>query len=179
MKKWICALLFLLTALILIGCEKEEEPIRSPEQEQPSPSIDGPLYEGNEIAGSPFVGTFVNDYSALFASDAQDVYVRLTENEDGTLEREPLDKPRLICAEDGTFALTVCTAVGEDYVTINGTFTVDGETAQFTVAQGNYGDFIGCDTQKFSLTLTSRDTVRYWGDQIGTVYGGDLFTREE
>ena len=179
MKKWIGALLALALCLALAACgEKEPPEVLSPEQQEPAPSIDGPVYEGSDVAGSPFVGAFVNAYSALFASDASDVYVRITEREDGSLDKAPLDKPKLVCKEDGTFTLTVCTAVGEGYATLNGSFTVDGETAQCTVAQGDYGDFIGSDTQKFSLRLTDKDTVRYWGDQIGTVYGGDIFERE-
>lgn len=179
MKKMLLALLIAALCLSLIACGKDETPeVLTPEQQEPSPSIDGPVYEGTDVAESPFVGTFVSTYSALFASDAEDVYVIITEKEDGTLDRAPVDKPKLVCTADGTFTLTVCTAVGEGYATLNGTFTVEDETAQFTVAQGNYGDFIGSDTQKFSLKLTDKDTLRYWGDQIGTVYGGDIFARE-
>lgn len=179
MKKHLIALLALALCAALAACKPQDAPTAlTPEQQEPSLSVDGPIYEGTDIEGSPFVGSFVSEYSALFASDADDVYVLITENEDGTLNKSPVEKPRLVCAADGTFALTVCTAVGEGYATLNGTFTVDGETAQFTVAQGDYGDFIGSDTQRFSLKLSDEDALRYWGDQIGTVYGGDIFSRE-
>lgn len=177
--KFLCALL---TALLLFACTscrksaETTEPL-TPEQQTPSPSVDGPLYEGTDLAGSPFVGTFASSYSALFASDADDVYVTITEAADGTLNKTPTDKPTLVCKSDGTFTLTVCDSIGGSWHTLNGTFTVSGETAEFTVAQGEYGDFIGADTQKFALKLTSKDDLRYWGDQIGTVYGGDVFTR--
>ena len=180
-KKWIAALLVLALCLSFAACAPKETvspEVVAPESQSPSPAIDGPLYTGTDIAASPFVGTFRSSYSALFASNADDVYVNITENEDGTLNMEPIEKPKLVCSADGSFALTVCTIVGGDYVTLNGTFTVDGETAEFTVAQGNYGDFLGSDTQKFALKLISHDELRYWGDQIGTVYGGDKFLRE-
>ncbi len=175
------ALCALLAACAATDTQRQEQTdpadSASPELRNPSVAVDGPAYEGDIIKGSPYVGRFESSYSAQFASDAQDVYVLITQNEAGEIETEPLELPVLECREDGTFSLTVATAVGGDYATLNGTFTVDGEHAEFTVAQGNYGDFLGADTEKFTCRLLNHDEIRYWGDQIGTVIGGDIFRR--
>lgn len=177
------ALAVLLCMLLLCGCgqkqtEEEQQTPSSPELSNPTTPIDGPVYSGSNIADSPFVGRFENSYSAQFASNAEDVYVIITENEDGTVSMSPLDLPLLECRADGTFSLTVMTTVGGDYATLNGTFTVDGEYAEFTVAAGNYGDFLGADTEKFTCHLLNEDDIKYWGDQVGTVVGGDIFRRK-
>lgn len=188
-KRKFCTVFVLLAlcAAVLCGCAGGKRPLEesgggpqsTPELENPSVSVDGPVYTGEEIKGSPYVGRFVNSYSAQFASDANAVYVRITEGEDGEIETEPLDLPVLECRADGTFSLTVATAVGGEYATVNGNFTVNGEYAEFTVAQGYYGDFLGSDTEKFTCRLLNGDELRYWGDQIGTVVGGDIFRRAD
>ncbi|MEG1984824.1 MAG: hypothetical protein RR009_06010 [Oscillospiraceae bacterium] len=182
MKKYITVLLIALCLTLFVSCGKHTEPDdpllpAAPETEMPTPPIDGPVYSGTDIANSPFVGKFENSYSALFASGAEYVYVKITVNEDGTQTKEPLQKPTLECRADGTFSLIVPTAIGEGNATINGTFTVDGEIAEFTVAQGSYGDFIGASTEKFTCKLINANDIRFWGDQIGTVSGGDIFTK--
>ena len=174
----------LLCLALLAGCNsqtdgedtKTESPT-SPELSNPSVSVDGPVYSGTDIADSPYVGRFESSYSALFASDAADVYVQVVEQQDGTTATEPVERPVLECRADGSISLTVMTTLGGEYATLNGTFTVDGEHAEFTVAQGNYGDFLGADTEKFSCRLLNENEIRYWGDQIGTVAGGDIFLR--
>ncbi len=170
-----------LCAALLYGCTKapetEERTPTSPELTNPAVNIDGPAYTGTEIADSPYVGKFDNSYSAQFASDAADVYVNIILNEDGTSTYEPVERPSLDCRADGTFSLTVMTTLGGDYATLTGTYTVDGEHAEFTVTPGAYGDFLGADTEKFSGKLLGADEIRYWGDQIGTVMGGDIFRR--
>ncbi len=193
MRKTVVSIMALLCALTLLcACTPSEKPgdepttepstpTVSPEQSAPAPSVDGPVYSGTDVAESPFVGRFENTYVALFASTADETFVDYEEAEDGELTVTPREKPFIVCREDGTFSITVDT-LNEDpsvhkYATINGTFTVDGESAEFTVAAGSYGDFIGSDTQKFIMKLINAHELRYWGDQIGTVTGGDMFKR--
>lgn len=182
----LAAAALLLCLALFAGCKTQTEgedanaqTPASPELSNPSVPVDGPVYTGTEIADSPYVGRFESSYSALFASDAADVYVQVVEQEDGTTSAEPVERPALECRADGSFSLTVMTTLGGEYATLNGTFTVDGELAEFTVAQGNYGDFLGADTEKFSCRLLNENEIRYWGDQIGTVAGGDIFLRAE
>ncbi|MEG0752143.1 MAG: hypothetical protein RR998_10140 [Oscillospiraceae bacterium] len=180
MKK--LTVLCIVLALSLCGCAAKpaqgHDSIVSPEAVNPTPAVDGPAYTGNTVEGSPFVGKFQNSYVALFASKAQDVFVVYSEKEDGELEKIPLQQiPTLECREDGTFSLSVNTLDDNKYAVVNGTFTVDGITAEYTVAAGEYGNFLGADTQKFTSKLINKDELRYWGDQIGSVSGGDVFSR--
>lgn len=180
MKKRTAFVLLLCLALLLSGCvaQPAAPAITTPEEENPAPEIDGPVYDGTDAAASPFVGEFKNTHVALFASKAADVFVVYTTTEDGEVVTTPLDRvPSLECRADGTFSITVNTLDDNAYATVNGSYTVDGEWAEFTVAQGDYGEFIGSDTQKFSCRLLNRDELRYWGDQIGSVTGGDIFKR--
>lgn len=178
MKRLPLLVIALLAALALAGCSADETKPTSPEDANPSPEIDGPVYIGTDLAASPFVGSFENTYVALFASSARDVFVTYETLEDGSLKTTPLDRlPALVCRSDGTFSITVNTLEDDRCATVNGTFTVDGEWAEFTVAAGDYGEFIGSDTQKFSCRLINHDELRYWGDQIGSVTGGDIFRR--
>lgn len=180
MKKRTALISLLLLALLLAGCvaQPAQPAITTPEEENPAPEIDGPVYEGSDIKASPFVGEFKNTYVALFASKAADVFVVYTTTEDGEVITTPLDRvPELVCRADGTFSITVNTLDDNAYATVNGSYTVDGEWAEFTVAQGDYGEFIGSDTQKFSCRLLNKNELRYWGDQIGSVTGGDIFRR--
>lgn len=170
-----------LAALLFAGCAPVSvaPAAASPETDNPAPEIDGPVYVGTDIPDSPFVGVFENTYVALFASKAEDVFVVYTVKEDGSVITTPLHrKPTLECRSDGTFSITVNTLEDNVYATVNGSYTVDGEWAEFTVAAGEYGDFIGADTQKFSCRMLNANELRYWGDQIGSVTGGDVFKRQ-
>ncbi len=129
---------------------------------QPPPSPDGPVYEGSDIAGSPFVGTFSLAYSAIYASNAEEVYADTT-------------VPCVTCREDGTFTMTVNDIAGDGVFEVSGTFTVDGETALFTVDTGLPEAFASSDT--FSLTMRNDSTARYSGAQIATASEGDIFEK--
>ncbi|MDO4566037.1 MAG: hypothetical protein Q4B42_01780 [Oscillospiraceae bacterium] len=180
MKRAPVIIMLLCLLFALCSCERAESASATltPEEANPSPEVDGPIYEGTELEGSPFVGVFENTYVALFASAAKDVFVVYTQSEDGELTTTPLGRvPQLECRADGTFSLTVNTLVDNAYATLNGSYTVEDEWAEFTVAAGEYGDFLGSDTQKFSARLLNEEEMRYWGDQIGSVTGGDIFTR--
>ncbi len=161
MKKSIALLLVLLLALSLGACKKQEaDPAPAP-----LPSIDGPLNESDDIAGSPFVGLFKNSYSALFKSAARDVYP------------EPnCPVPELRCEADGAFTFTVVSAVEEKSYVMTGSFTVDGDTATFTVAE-RQDSFFGDDVESFTMTLVSENELRYAGDQMESVAAGDIFER--
>ncbi len=129
---------------------------------EPAPNPDGPLYEGSDIAASPFVGRFEAVYCALDASLAADVY-------------ENAELPAISCDADGTFTMTVCDRFGLGYVDISGTFTVDGESGYFTITSGIRDDFMGGDATEFLMKLYNGDCVRYSGTQIATTVEGDLF----
>lgn len=162
MKKLICILLALLM-LTLCACAKKEEKGDSLE---PLPTVDGPVNTGGDLADSPFVGSFDNSYSALFKSAAKDVYP------------EPdCAVPQLVCGADGSFTLTAVSAPDKEVYTITGSFTVDGDTATFTIAQHASSGYIGDDAAAFTMTLIDTDEMRYAGDQIATVSAGDIFER--
>ena len=180
MKKFISLLLALLMIFSLCSCkadQKQDPVIVSPEEQSPLPAVDEPIYEGTDVASSPFVGSFENSYVALFKSAAQDVFKQITQNEDESFTETTLEKPVLTCNADGTFTLKVCTSVGEDYVMMNGIFTVDGEYGEFRFDEANYGDFLGSDVAVFWLQLKNKTDLRYTGEQIGTITAGDIFTR--
>jgi hypothetical protein len=166
MRKWIAiAALLLCAAMLFSACAKWDE--QQPEdvvddagivdEDVATPSIDGPVYEGNDIASSPFVGEFKNTYSALFASKVEDVF----ENEG--------DIPVLVCEADGNFAFYVNDLISEGLLTVEGTFTVDGDIATFTIA--------GESAAVFTMELINKDEMRYSGDELYCVSRGDIFER--
>ena len=160
MKKLFC-LLLVLSVCVLAACGAQD----AAQDPGPAPSVDGPVHEGTDIAGSPFVGTFENSYNALFLSPAKDgVY-------DGAL-------PTLTLKEDGAFSMTVVATADGAVHTLSGTFTVDGDNAALTVDACD-GEFYGSDTEGFTLTLTSENELRYSGPQMEAVSEGDLFERAQ
>lgn len=160
MKRNLVALIALLLclALALTACGKsDEDPVTEPLD--PIGPVD-PVNPSDDIASSAFVGTFVNSYSALFASSAADVF---PEGADYT--------PTLICNADGTFSLSVMSDMSARTMrTINGTFTISGDTAAFTATDG-------AGEVRFTMTFAGVDELRYAGDQIDCVSQGDLFAR--
>ena len=151
-RRILVLLLAVLLLLLSVSCTpKPEEP--------PVISVDGPINTSETLENSPFVGTFRNTYSALFASLSQDVF----EFED--------DIPLLEALPDGTFTLRVVDTGDQRKVhTLKGTFSVQGDVADFT-AEGE-------DTPWFTMTLLGVDEIRYGGGEFYCVYSGDIFSRE-
>lgn len=167
-RKFIVLLtLALCAALLLCGCTPVTEQDPDPEVLQPLPSVDDPLYTGDDIAASPFVGRFVCSYNAMFKSLAKDVF---TEGEEGA--------PWLECRADGTFTLSVVHDMGTGaHRAVSGTFTVSGEVATFTVTDHGGAD-AASDGQNFTMTLVSANEMRHGGDSIDCVSAGDIFQRD-
>ena len=161
MKKLLC--LLLVCVLLLAGCGGKDAP--AADDPGPAPAVDGLLHEGSDIAGSPFVGTFENSYSALFLSPAAaGVY-------DGAL-------PTVTLKEDGTFVMTVVATADGAVHTLSGSFTVKDDVASLTVEAVD-GEFYGSDVKGFIFTLTTPTELRYSGDQMEAVSEGDLFERAQ
>ncbi|MEA5051035.1 MAG: hypothetical protein VB021_06130 [Oscillospiraceae bacterium] len=163
MKKTIALLLLLLLALTLGACAKKQETTSDLE---PLPSVDGPVNNSADLADSPFVGTFDNSYSALFKSAAGDVY-----------PAPDVSVPQLRCEADGTFSFTAVSAPDKQSYVLTGTFTVDGDTATFTIEAHESSGYMGDDATAFTMTLIDSNEMRYAGDQIATVSAGDIFER--
>ncbi len=124
----------------------------------PVPPIDAPVYEGSDIAGSPFVGEFINTFCAIQASRADGVYI----DEEHT--------PKLTCNADGTFVLTVVSdMVNHKMRDVKGTFTVDGETAEFVPD--------GMPDAAFQAKMVNKDELRIVGEGVDSVTNGDIFGR--
>ena len=165
MKKWISIVALILCAVMLFSaCAKEEEQpeeviynTETTNEDVTTPPIDGPVYDGTDIASSPFVGEFKNTYCARFASMAEDVF----ENEG--------DIPVLVCEANGNFTFYVNDLVSEGLLTVNGKFTVDGDTASFTIS--------GESKAFFTMELINKDEMRYSGDELYCVSRGDIFER--
>lgn len=168
-KRWLAVIVLLLCVMLMFHACGNQEPKQEEEIDlvgnEPLPQIDGPLHEGTDIASSPFVGTFQNTYSALFASLTAEVF------EDAS------DIPSLTCNADGTFEMKVT-----DYTTraahiLSGTFTVDGEIATFTAT--NVGEIasVSGTSVTFTMQLINENEMKYGGDELDCVTKGDIFTR--
>ncbi len=164
MKKSLVAAFLVFAVLCLAACSPDTQGAKTggdvPSEYVPAPSPDGPVYEGTDISGSPFVGEFKLVYSAINASDASDVYA------DSVI-------PSISCRDDGTFTLTVNDLYGEGVFEIEGTFEVDGDTAVFSVESGLPSAF--ANSESFTMTMRNENSMRYSGSQIATTSDGDIF----
>ncbi|MEA4911265.1 MAG: hypothetical protein VB092_01460 [Oscillospiraceae bacterium] len=164
MKKIIC-ILFALLVLTLCACAKKEE---QGDALEPLPAVDGPVNAGADLADSPFVGLFKNSYSSLYKSAAKDVYP------------EPsCAVPELHCESDGTFTFMAVSAVDAESYVMTGTFTVEGDTATFSIERHETSGYLGDDAGSFTMTLIDTDEMRYAGGQIASVSAGDIFARAQ
>lgn len=167
--KWIAILALLLCAALLFTACSKTDPLTNEELESVGkntlPPIDGPLNEGIDIASSPFVGTFQNTYSSLFASLTVDVF------EDAS------EIPVLTCNADGTFEMRVTDYATRALHTLSGTFTVNDETATFTAT--NVGEIasVSGTSVTFTMKLVNGNEMKYSGDELDCVTKGDIFTR--
>ena len=186
-KKITIIILSVTLAVALVACsgsKSDESAYQSPEQANPSSSVNDPVYTGSVIEDSPFIGSFVNTYCMLYASNAVDFYVDYEEQPaDGTPVSQPLEvSPQLVCTADGNFTFTFNTDLDGCYAVATGTFKVDGDNAEFTVTNiEEYGDVEGYDGENlasFAMSLVSTDEMRYSGDQAGYITTGDVFKRE-
>lgn len=179
MKKAFAIVLCLAFAAVMCGCSlKKEESGPSyvaPESADPVSNPDSPFNTGSKLEDSPFVGSFRTVYCALNAASADEVY------------EDSGDIPVIVCGADGTFVLTVYDRYGNDgtdgsgagNVTVKGTFSVDGDVAEFLITENSGISYLGSDVESFTMTLRDEDTLRYSGDQIATTVKGDLFERED
>jgi len=143
-----------LLVLLLCACNPEQE-----EFSETGYSVDGPVNTSEDIANSPFVGTFRNTYSARFASIAQDVF-ELSD-----------DIPFIAINANGTFTLSIVDTEGSRKIyTLSGSFTVKKDVASFT-AEGE-------QTVWFRMTLLNSNEMRYTGHEFYCVSHGDIFARE-
>lgn len=167
MKKTLLTVLSLLICLLMLSAcgllgNEGADIDDGPSLLDPLPPVDGPFNDSDDIASSAFVGTFVNSYSALSASLASSVFPEGAEK-----------TPTLVCNPDGTFTLSVMSDMAQRTMrTVGGTFTVSGDSATFTVTEGEPGEV------QFTLTFASADELHYAGDQIDCVSQGDLFLRQ-
>ncbi|MEG1557827.1 MAG: hypothetical protein RR058_00200 [Oscillospiraceae bacterium] len=164
MKKIYIILTVLLCLCALVSCGGKAEDKNGGEILQ-TPSADGPIYEGSNVEGSPFVGKFSNTYSALYASMASEAYP------EGGI-------PHIECRADGTFSLFINPNTSAEFcglVEISGKFSVDGETAEFLIEKRGDGEYLGNDVTAFKMKLINENELRYYGDQIGCVHKNDIF----
>ena len=177
----------LLTALALIvfallSLRQETAPLVPPEDEpvfavnqppvgslpyEPVSSIKGQINEGGGLAGSPFIGSFINSYVSLNASNADDVFKAPGAG----------DAPRLEIADDGGFTLVI-NAYEAGMLAVRGTIAVSADEAVFTITERPSVGFFGDDAESFTMRIIDEDNMRYSGEQLGTITKGDLFTRE-
>lgn len=133
---------------------------------EPIPPVDDPVYGGDSVAGSPFVGGFKNTFSKLFNSSAEAAYI----DEDKI--------PALNIDASGSFKLTInATELGMK--TLTGTLRVSGDAATFSVAERSEAAFPGDDLAAFEFTfaLINENELRYSGPELGTLMSGDIFER--
>lgn len=130
----------------------------------PIPSFNPSIYSGNKVKGSPFAGSFINSYVAASFSSAEEVFE----------DKERI--PQLRISDDGSFSLRFSSFEIET-IEIKGTLTVDDTLASFTVTSGSITGFLGDSVNTFNMRLVGTDDLKYEGEQIGTITGGDIFSR--
>ncbi len=161
-----CMFALLLYAVLLCTACAKPTPEPEPVPDTTLPPIDGPVYEGAEIAASPFVGSFRNTYNAQNASLAADVFP------------EEKNRPLLTCSADGSFTFVVFDIANETAHTIIGTFTVQDTVATFYVDDvGDVASLPAGILVVFTMTLLNENELRYKGVEMDCVSTGDLFAR--
>ena len=154
--------IFLLLVLILSGCGTSET-------EQPDDDVLAPLpeiytHEGSSIKDSPFVGSFYCSWSALEHSGTDD----------------PSWEDRistLACSDDGSFVLTFDSLSSSGKVTVRGSFTVDNDTAVFTITERSAEEYLGASLESFEMKAIDGEELRYRGGQQGLVADRDIFSK--
>lgn len=154
--------ILLLLSLILSGCGASET-------EQPEDDVLVPLpeiytHEGSSIKDSPFVGTFSCSWSALEHSGTDDP------SWDGRIST-------LVCSDDGSFVLSFDSLSSAGTVTVKGTFTVDNDTATFTIKERTAEEYLGSSLETFEMKAIDGEELRYRGGQQGLVADRDIFSK--
>ena len=171
MKKIFAVLIVLSIFFTLSACKGKELPEKAGGDSlavsglDPLPRTDDPIHTGDDLAGSPFIGNFINSYSAFGGAIASEVYAET-------------EIPKITISDKGDFTLSVYIASLEKTIEMKGVVEVDGETAALTVESRSQTEFLGAEVEEFSLTLISEKELRYSGDQIGPLITGDLFEAE-
>ena len=163
-KKAAALLLMLLCALLMTACGKAEQ--EQTGQESPlAPIPTDPVYEGTNLADSPFVGSFSCSWSALYASatDGADWQGRVS---------------TLVVEKDGSFTLTFDSMDAAGMVTVRGSVKVTDDTAVCTVSERSAQNYLGEELTEFSLHLINENELRYAGGQQGAACERDIYTRE-
>jgi len=163
--KKLLSLVFLLIIVpsVLSSCGAgKEEP--DPSSLEPIPSE--PVYVGDDLKDSPFVGDFSCTWSSVEHSSTDDPSWA------GRISQ-------LHIGEDGSFTLTFDSlAEGRTVmVSVSGKVTVKDDTATCAVNERTSDDFLGNDIESFTLVLLDTDELRYRGEQMGMVGDRDIFTR--
>ncbi|NLL92382.1 MAG: hypothetical protein GX222_08255 [Ruminococcaceae bacterium] len=170
-KTHIIVLLIILSLFLLQGCNKEPETdekkdIITADDEnvlQDVPLIN-PIFEGNDIKSSPFVGVFKNSYVNLYKSLAEEVF----ESSD--------DIPELSIESSGNYVLKInCFDAG--MVNIEGILSVEGDNAVFEILRISKPDIIDPEVESFQFTLVNEDEMIYRGESMGALTPGDIFSR--
>ncbi len=160
MTRLLCILLLLV--LILSGCGTSEP--EQPEDNEFVPLPEIYTHEGSSIKDSPFVGTFFCSWSALEHSGTDDP------SWEGRIST-------LACSEDGSFVLSFDSLSSAGTVTVKGTFTVDNDTATFTVKERSAEEYLGSALETFEMKVIDSEELRYRGGQQGLVADRDIFSK--
>ena len=165
MRKTVTVLLIAVFALCFAACGGKEGSEAGQENELLAPLPANPVYEGSDIAGSPFVGSFYCSWSALYASSTEGAEWQGRES-------------TLVITEDGSFTLSFDSMEDAGMVTVSGTLKVTDDTARCTVESRSGENYMGVETAEFSLQLINENELRYGGEQQGAAYARDIYTRE-
>ncbi|MCL1830374.1 MAG: hypothetical protein FWG21_02985 [Oscillospiraceae bacterium] len=133
-------------------------------QSDPIPSLNPPIYSGQNLSESPFIGSFINSYVAFNYSSADDVFA------------DEASIPRIKIEADGSFIMAV-NAYDIGMVTVFGRVEVKDTLVSCTIDSIGDSGFIGDDLDGFTLRLVSEDDISYEGESLGTITTGDIFTR--
>lgn len=171
MKKTCLIVCFIVLLLILLsGCNRETNSDEEKGDNTPDEviiedvPIINPIFEGNDIKSSPFVGVFRNSYVNLYKSLAEEAF----ESSD--------DIPELSIESSGVYVLKIyCFDAGS--VNVEGVLSVDGDNATFEILRTSKPDLIDPEIENFKFTLVNEDEIIYRGETMGTLTSGDVFSR--
>ena len=62
-------------------------------------------------------------------------------------------------------------------MTVKGTFTVDNDTATFTIKERTAEDYLGSSLETFEMKAIDGEELRYRGGQQGLVADRDIFSK--
>ena len=164
-KKLFAVLLFAVFALCFAACGGKEGSEAGQQSDLLAPLPADPVYQGSDIEGSPFVGSFRCSWSALYVSSTEGAEWQGRES-------------TLVITEDGSFTLRFDSMETAGMVTVSGTLKVTDDTALCAVTARSGENYMGEELGEFSLQLINENELRYVGDQQGAACARDIYTRE-